>query len=109
MIHSTQMNQVYIFLNKWNNKWTFGNQSNNFHIFPLGNLCAVGYVTPIIEVWDLDIVNCVKPAIRLGKKGNIRTGAPRIGHKKAVLDLSWNVNFRYRLNCKHFTQSCGVF
>ncbi|KAK6644931.1 hypothetical protein RUM43_001207 [Polyplax serrata] len=62
-----------------------------------GNLCAVGYVTPIIGVWDLDIVNCVEPAFKLGKKGNARNRVPRVGHKKAVLDLSWNQNFHHIL------------
>lgn len=57
-----------------------------------GNLCAVGFITPVIQVWDLDLVNCVEPAFKLGRKPT-RSRA-RVGHKKGVLDLSWNENFQ---------------
>ncbi|XP_014218705.1 periodic tryptophan protein 1 homolog isoform X2 [Copidosoma floridanum] len=55
-----------------------------------GNLCAIGNDTPIIEVWDLDVVGAVGPVFKLGKKPNKKKKIKRIGHKDAVLDLAWN-------------------
>uniref|UniRef100_A0A8D8YDC9 Periodic tryptophan protein 1 homolog n=1 Tax=Cacopsylla melanoneura TaxID=428564 RepID=A0A8D8YDC9_9HEMI len=55
-----------------------------------GNLCAIGDLGPIIKVWDLDIIDCLKPAFTLGKKKK----EPKKGYKHtdSVLDLSWNKN-----------------
>lgn len=68
-------------------------------------------MTPVIHVMDLDIVDCLEPAYVLGsadsessnpvavqfkkksKKGKKKR--EHIGHKDAVLDLSWNTNFTY--------------
>ncbi|CAB3245398.1 unnamed protein product [Arctia plantaginis] len=58
-----------------------------------GNLCALGGMDPVIQVWDLDIENCLEPAFKLGKKPNKKKKTKRVGHKEAVLDLSWNKNF----------------
>jgi len=55
-----------------------------------GSLVAVGTMEPIIEVWDLDLVDSLEPAFRLGKKGSKKKGTKRVGHKDAVLSLSWN-------------------
>lgn len=63
-------------------------------IFLIGNLCALGGMDPVIQVWDLDIENCLEPAFKLGKKPNKKKKTKRVGHKDAVLDLSWNRNFR---------------
>ncbi|XP_072935605.1 periodic tryptophan protein 1 homolog [Epargyreus clarus] len=60
-----------------------------------GNLCALGGMDPVIQVWDLDIENCLEPAFKLGKKPNKKKKTKRIGHKDAVLDLSWNRNFTH--------------
>ncbi|XP_026680534.1 periodic tryptophan protein 1 homolog isoform X1 [Diaphorina citri] len=55
-----------------------------------GNLCAIGDLGPIIKVWDLDIIDCLKPAFTLGKKKK----EPKKGYKHtdAVLDIAWNKN-----------------
>ncbi|GBP18494.1 Periodic tryptophan protein 1 homolog [Eumeta japonica] len=58
-----------------------------------GNLCALGGMDPVIQVWDLDIENCLEPAFKLGKKPNKKKKIKRVGHKDPVLDLSWNKNF----------------
>lgn len=55
-----------------------------------GNMVAIGSMSPIVEVWDLDIVDSLEPAFRLGRKGKKKKGISRIGHKDAVLALAWN-------------------
>lgn len=62
-----------------------------------GSLCAVGSMSPIIEVWDLDVVNCLEAAFTLGQAGSRRKGITHIGHTDAVLDLAWNKSFHHIL------------
>ncbi|KAJ3658645.1 hypothetical protein Zmor_010372 [Zophobas morio] len=64
---------------------------------PKGNYCAVGSMTPIIQVWDLDIINCIEPAFSLGKTGSVKKNRARVGHKDAVLSLAWNKSYEHVL------------
>lgn len=58
-----------------------------------GNLCAIGNMTPIIQVWDLDLIDCLEPAYKLGCEPNRKKRQRRVGHKDAVLDIAWNQNY----------------
>lgn len=70
-----------------------------------GNLLAVGTMDSLINIWDLDVVNTIVPAVSLGKtkKSNRqkRDGSAQ-GHSDAVTALSWN-----RLT-EHILASCGA-
>lgn len=84
-----------------------------------GSLCAVGTMESAIEVWDLDLLDAVEPALTLGTNtpasqqtkpgrkakpkaspakgkaaGGGGGGGSGEGHSDAVLGLSWNATFR---------------
>lgn len=52
---------------------------------------------PIIDIWDLDIINCLEPAYSLGKKAKKKKNIKHVGHDDAVLSLSWNSQFHHIL------------
>lgn len=62
---------------------------------PKGNYCAVGSMSPIIDVWDMDIMNCIEPAFKLGKTASAKKRRSAVGHKDAVLALAWNRTFEH--------------
>ncbi|EFA02231.2 periodic tryptophan protein 1 homolog [Tribolium castaneum] len=64
---------------------------------PKGSYCAIGSMTPIIQVWDLDIINCIEPAFNLGRAASIKKNRPHVGHKDAVLTLAWNKTYEHVL------------
>ncbi|CAG9861106.1 unnamed protein product [Phyllotreta striolata] len=59
---------------------------------PKGNYCAIGSMSPIIEIWDLDIINVIEPSFTLGQVKTKKSNKV-IGHTDAVLALAWNKTF----------------
>lgn len=48
-----------------------------------------------IQIWDLDIINAVKPVVKLGssnKSSRKKRDGSEQGHSDAVLSLAWNTN-----------------
>lgn len=64
---------------------------------PSGNFVAVGMMEPIIEIYNLDIMNLMDPSYKLGQKRNRRKGRLQVGHTGAVLSLAWNREFDHVL------------
>ncbi|KAJ6990652.1 hypothetical protein NC653_019038 [Populus alba x Populus x berolinensis] len=70
--------------------------------FESGNFIAVGSMEPAIEIWNLDIIDEVQPAVVLGgteekkkKKGkNVSIKYKEGSHTDSVLGLAWNKHFR---------------
>lgn len=57
-------------------------------------------MTPIIEVWDLNLIDCLEPAYKLGCKPSKKKKQKRVGHRDAVLDIAWNQNYMLVSNFK---------
>ena len=55
---------------------------------------AIGSMSPIIDVWDVDVVGSLEPDFQLGKKKSKKKKTPGVGHSDAVLSLSWNKRVR---------------
>lgn len=72
-----------------------------------GNMCAIGSMDPIITLWDLDIQDTLEPALKLGAKRSRKHNREAVGHKDAVLDLSWNSNYPYV--CKYFLRNTNTY
>lgn len=60
-----------------------------------GNLCAIGGMEPIIQIYDLDIHQPLEPIMELGKKYSKKKQQKRVGHRDAVLDLAWNSSYQH--------------
>ncbi|GFZ19666.1 transducin/WD40 repeat-like superfamily protein [Actinidia rufa] len=93
--------------------WSFHNKSLRLERLALkpkacsssasGNFIAVGSMEPSIEIWDLDIMDEVQPAVVLGgvaekkkkKKGKKKSiKYKEDSHTDAVLGLAWNREYR---------------
>ena len=67
---------------------TFGSKSSS----PSKNFAAVGTFSPIIELWNLDIIDLIDPVVQLGGSQNVSgeyvlsEGA----HTDAIMCVSWN-------------------
>lgn len=61
------------------------------------NYIGIGDMTKDISIWDVDTVNSLEPVSKL------------IGHKDAVLDLSWNSVLRKVISSGSADQSCFVW
>lgn len=63
-----------------------------------GNFVAVGDMTPVINVWDLDLVDTLEPVCKLGKKAKKKKAQKEaMAHRDAVLSLSWNKQGKHLL------------
>ncbi|XP_063680302.1 periodic tryptophan protein 1 homolog [Bolinopsis microptera] len=58
-----------------------------------GNYIALGCMSPLIEIWDIDIVDTSEPVAVLGQRLKHSKKKPKVGkkgHSDAVMSLSWN-------------------
>lgn len=56
---------------------------------------AIGTMSPVIEIWDVDLVGSIEPDFKLGRKKSKKKKIAGIGHTDAVISLSWNNRVRY--------------
>ncbi|KAF8774875.1 Periodic tryptophan protein 1 like protein [Argiope bruennichi] len=62
-----------------------------------GNYVAVGDMSPVIKIYDLDVVDILEPDYCLGEEPKKKKKQPKIKmncHEDAVISLSWNKHTR---------------
>ena len=78
-----------------------------------GNFVALGTMEPDIEIWDMDVLDCMEPAFVLAgtskKKGKKKKKTSAGGHTDAVLGLSWNRNQRQVLASASADFTIGIW
>jgi len=75
----------------------------------VSNMVAVGTMSPVIDIWDLDLVNCLEPEFSLGKKAKKKKKIKGYGHKDAVLSLAWNRNAEHILASGSVDQTVHIW
>ncbi len=55
-----------------------------------GNFVAVGSMSNVIDIWDIDLMDSIEPTLRLGTGKKKRKKSVEQGHTDAVLSLAWN-------------------
>lgn len=57
-----------------------------------GNFVAVGTMEPDIEIWDLDLVDCMYPNAILGQGGQDKDGQPKKAKKKSKSNDEYHID-----------------
>ena len=66
-------------------------------------------MNPVIDVWDVDMVNSLEPEFSLGQKAKKKKKIKGYGHKDAVLALAWNRNAEHVLASGSVDQSVLIW